>query len=91
VFIGDSGVSRLYKDGLGAAYRAAKIAATTVVFQGISSSDFKKHYLPFCRKLDFDNRIGKLLFRIVGQIQKMRFVRRAVLHMVSTEQQNSDS
>ncbi len=86
VFIGDSGVSRLYKDGLGAAYRAAKIAATTVVFQGIASSDFKKHYLPFCRKLDFDNRIGKFLFRIVGQIQKMRFVRRAVLHMVSTEQ-----
>ena len=87
VFIGDSGVSRLYKDGLGAAYRAAKIAATTAVFQGISSNDFKKHYLPFCRSLDFDNRIGKFLFRIVGQIQTMRFVRRAVLRMVSTEQQ----
>ncbi|HLO34343.1 MAG TPA: cyclic nucleotide-binding domain-containing protein [Anaerolineales bacterium] len=86
VFIGDSGVSRLYKDGLGAAYRASKIAATTAVFQGISSSDFKKHYLPFCRRLEFDNRIGKFLFRIVGQIQKMRFARRAVLHMVSTEQ-----
>ena len=28
VFIGDSGVTRLYKDGLGAAYRAAKAAAT---------------------------------------------------------------
>jgi flavin-dependent dehydrogenase len=87
VFIGDSGVSRLYKDGLGAAYRAAKIAATTAVFQGISSSDFKKHYLPFCRRLDFDNRIGQFLFRMIGQIQKMRFARRAVLHMVSTEQQ----
>jgi flavin-dependent dehydrogenase len=86
VFIGDSGVSRLYKDGLGAAYRAAKIAATTAVFQGISSSDFKKYYLPFCRRLDFDNRIGKFLFRIVGQIQKMRFAKRAVLHMISKEQ-----
>lgn len=87
VFIGDSGVSRLYKDGLGAAYRAAKIAATTAVFHGISSSDFKKYYLPFCRRLEFDNRIGKYLFRIVGQIQKMRFTRRAILHMVSTEEQ----
>ncbi|HEY3312789.1 MAG TPA: cyclic nucleotide-binding domain-containing protein [Anaerolineales bacterium] len=87
VFIGDSGVSRLYKDGLGAAYRAAKIAATTAVFHGISSSDFKKHYLPFCRKLEVDNRIGKFLFRIVGQIQKMRFARRTILHMVSTEEQ----
>ncbi|MEW5941742.1 MAG: hypothetical protein AB1750_18930, partial [Chloroflexota bacterium] len=87
VFIGDSGVSRLYKDGIGAAYRAAKIAASTAIFQGISGSDFKRRYLPFCKKMDFDNRIGKLLFRIIGQIQKMQFARRAILRMVSSEQQ----
>lgn len=87
VFIGDSGVSRLYKDGIGAAYRAAKIAASTAIFQGVSKSDFKRHYLPFCRKMDFDNQIGKLLFKTVGQIQKMQFARRAVLSMVSGEQQ----
>lgn len=86
VFIGDSGVSRLYKDGLGAAYRAAKIAATTAVFQGISSRDFKKHYLPFCQRMDLDNRIGKFLFRIACQMQKMRLARRTVLHMISKEQ-----
>ena len=87
VFIGDSGVSRLYKDGIGAAYRAAKIAANTAIFQGISAKDFKRHYLPFCRNMDFDNRIGKLLFRFISQIQKMQFARRAVLRMVSSEQQ----
>jgi hypothetical protein len=87
VFIGDSGASRLYKDGIGAAYRAAKIAASTAIFQGISANDFKKHYLPFCRNMDFDNRIGKLLFRVISQIQKMEFARRAVLRMVSSEQQ----
>ena len=87
VFIGDSGVSRLYKDGIGAAYRAAKIAASTAIFQGVSANDFKRHYLPFCRKMEFDNRIGKLLFRVIGQIQKMEFARRAVLQMVSSEQQ----
>ncbi len=86
VFIGDSGVSRLYKDGIGAAYRAAKIAASTAVFQGVSAQDFKRHYLPFCRKLNFDNQIGKLLFRIISQIQTMPFARRAVLRMVSSEQ-----
>ena len=86
VFIGDSGVSRLYKDGIGAAYRAAKIAASTAIFLGVSGKDFKRHYLPFCRKMEFDNQIGKLLFRIVGQIQKMQFARRAVLRMVYTEQ-----
>ncbi len=87
VFIGDSGVSRLYKDGIGATYRAAKIAATTAIFQGISASDFKNHYMPFCQKMDFDNRIGKLLFKAVSQVQKMQFARRAVLRMVSSEQQ----
>jgi CRP-like cAMP-binding protein/flavin-dependent dehydrogenase len=87
VFIGDSGVSRLYKDGIGAAYRAAKIAASTVVFHGISANDFKKYYLPFCRKMDFDNRIGKLLFTAINQVKKMQFARRAVLRMVAYEQQ----
>jgi len=91
VFIGDSGVSRLYKDGIGAAYRAAKIAAATAVFQGISGNDFKNHYLPFCRRMEFDNRIGKLLFRAISQVQKMQFARRAVLRMVSNEQQGKEN
>ena len=87
VFIGDSGVSRLYKDGIGAAYRSAKIAASTVVFQGISADDFRSQYMKFCKRMEFDNRIGKFLFRIIGQIQKTQFARRAVLRMVSDEQQ----
>ena len=87
VFIGDSGVSRLYKDGIGATYRSAKIAASTAVFQGISANDFKRQYMAFCRKMEFDNRIGKLLFKIIGLIQKTQFTRRAVLRMVSEEQQ----
>ena len=87
VFVGDSGVSRLYKDGIGAAYRSAKIAASTAVFQGISANDFKRQYMAFCRMMEFDNRIGKFLFKIVGLIQKTQFARRAVLRMVSDEQQ----
>ena len=91
VFIGDSGVSRLYKDGIGAAYRTAKAAARTAIFQGVSADDFKRYYLPFCRKLETDNRIGQLLFMVIGQINKMQFVRRAVLRMVSSEQQGKAS
>lgn len=91
VFIGDSGVSRLYKDGIGAAYRASKIAASTAVFQGISANDFKRHYLPFCRKMDSDNRVGKMIFQIIGKIQKIQFARRAVLRMVSVEQKGKAS
>jgi len=86
VFVGDSGVNRLYKDGIGAAYRSAKIAASTAVFQGVSASDFKRQYMAFCRNMEFDNRIGKFLFGVIGQIQKTQFARRAVLRMVSDEQ-----
>jgi hypothetical protein len=86
VFIGDCGISRLYKDGIGAAYRTAKAAATTAIFSGVSAGDFKARFWPACRKLERDNWIGKLIFAVVGQMQKMRFARRAILRMVSSEQ-----
>jgi flavin-dependent dehydrogenase len=89
VLIGDSGVSRLYKDGIGAAYRTAKAAATTAVFQGISADDFRSHYWPACRQLTTDNSIGEVVFMATRLIQKTRFARRAVLSMVSSEQQKN--
>lgn len=54
VFVGDCGVTRLYKDGIGAAYRTAKSAAAAAVFQGISAQDFRRHYLPACRAIQGD-------------------------------------
>jgi flavin-dependent dehydrogenase len=86
VFLGDCGVTRLYKDGIGAAYRLAKTAAVTAVFEGISADDFRRHYWPACRHIEVDNTIGRLIFIIVRLIQKQRFARRAVLHMVTDEQ-----
>jgi flavin-dependent dehydrogenase len=86
VFIGDSGVTRLYKDGIGAAYRTAKAAATTAIFHGISVNDFKRYYRPTCQAISIDNMIGKMVFAFTRQIQKRRFARRAVLRMVSGEQ-----
>jgi flavin-dependent dehydrogenase len=86
IFVGDCGVSRLYKDGIGAAYKTAKAAATTAVFSGISREAFQKRFLPACQKLERDNRIGKWIFSSVGLIQSFPFARRAILRMVSTEQ-----
>jgi flavin-dependent dehydrogenase len=88
IFVGDCGISRLYKDGIGAAYKTAKAAATTVVFSGISEEALKQRFLPACQKLEKDNRIGKLIFSSVGLIQSFPFARRAILRMVATEQQN---
>jgi flavin-dependent dehydrogenase len=87
VFIGDCGVTRFHKDGIGSAYRTAKAAATTAIFQGVSGADFSRHYWPVCQALNIDNTIGKAVFAIVRQIQKRRFARRAVLRMAAREQQ----
>jgi flavin-dependent dehydrogenase len=90
VFIGDSGTSRLYKDGIGAAYRTAKAAATTAVFHGVSEESFKRYFLPVCKKIELDNRIGKLIFTITRQVQRNAHDRRGILRMVSKEQMNGN-
>jgi hypothetical protein len=91
VFIGDSGVTRLYKDGIGAAYRTAKAAASTVIFQGVSVQDFEEYFMPICRGIARDNSIGKINFKVTKVIQKLRFTRRALLRMTSMEQQQEGS
>jgi flavin-dependent dehydrogenase len=89
VFVGDCGVTRLYKDGIGAAYRTAKAAARTVVFHGFSEQSFHEHYWPVCKKLSRDNAIGRLVFAVTRQIRKHRFARRGLWRMVSKEQRVS--
>lgn len=86
VMIGDCGTTRLFKDGIGAAYRTAKAAARTVLFHGVSAEDFKAHYEPMCRKMHHDNLIGKFVFAVASLIQKARFARRGVLRMTAKEQ-----
>jgi flavin-dependent dehydrogenase len=91
VYIGDSGVTRLYKDGIGAAYRTAKAAATTAIFKGIALSDFQKHYWPVCRKINQDNFVGKIVFMVNKLNQKISLTRAAILRMVREEQEVNHS
>ena len=86
VFVGDCGVTRLYKDGIGAAYRTAKAAAVAAIFEGVSAEDFRRHYWPTCQSICADNRIGKLVFAVTRQIQRQKFLRRGVWRMVNREQ-----
>jgi flavin-dependent dehydrogenase len=86
VFIGDSGVTRLYKDGIGAAYRTAKAAAETAVLHGVSRDDFDRHYAPICQHIEVDNRIGKGVFAMARTAQKYRFARNAIVRMAAAEQ-----
>jgi flavin-dependent dehydrogenase len=89
VLVGDSGASRLYKDGLGAAYRTAKACATTALVHGISRRDFRRYYLPTCRKLHYDNLIGKSVFLSVNLIKGLPPLSRGMLRMVRREQNPS--
>lgn len=85
--VGDCGVTRLYKDGIGAAYRTAKSVASTAVFKGVSREDFQRHYGSIYESILSDNRVGKLIFAFTHLIQKTALGREAILHMVVKEQQ----
>jgi flavin-dependent dehydrogenase len=86
IIIGDTSSSKLYKNGIGAAYLTAKAAAKTAIFDGISDKVFKKNYQPVCNDLDGDNQVGKFIFMATTIIQKSAIMKRGVLSMVRAEQ-----
>jgi len=89
VCIGDCGTTRLYKDGIGAAYRTAKAAAATAIFHGISEEDFRRNYRPVCRSIARDNRLGRLIFTVTRIIQKSGILKRGLCRMVQREQMSA--
>ena len=89
VLIGDSASSKLYKNGLGAAYITGKTAASTAVFHGISRHDFRRWYQPVCLGLDMDNRFGKLIFTITSVIQRSGVMKKGLRSMVLKEQEKT--
>jgi hypothetical protein len=86
VFIGDCSENRLYKDGIGGAYRTAKAAAKTVVFAGFAADDFRRHFRPVCRDLAIDNAVGKGIFAFTKLIQRLPPGRKGILRMLRREQ-----
>jgi flavin-dependent dehydrogenase len=90
MLIGDSGVSRLYKDGIGAAYRTSKAAAMAAALHGVSADALGAHFQPACRAIAFDNAIGKFIFWVSHFIQKSRFLRRGVFRMTAFEQRTEN-
>ena len=86
VLLGDCGACRLYKDGIGAAYRTAKAAARTVIFSGVSAEAFRAHYWPVYRSIARDNRFGVVIFTIVHWIKAIRPLAAGVMTMSAREQ-----
>ena len=89
VFVGDCGMTRLYKDGIGAAYRTAKAAARTAVYEGVSAEAFARHYGPVCRAIAADNVMGRLAFVFTRVAQRLTVARRAILLMTLAEQRRA--
>ena len=86
VLVGDCGVTRLYKDGIGAAYRTAKAAALTAMFSGVSAESFRRYYLPVYRAVEGDNSFGRLLFFGARQFKACRPLLRGLSMLVAREQ-----
>ncbi|MBF0263225.1 MAG: hypothetical protein HQL97_15450 [Magnetococcales bacterium] len=90
VLVGDCASSRLYKDGIGAAYRMAKACAYTALTRGISAEAFRLGYWPACQEMDRDNRLGHLLFSMDGLLRHVPPFRRGILQVIGDEQQRTD-
>lgn len=85
VMIGDAGSTRLYKDGIGAAYFMAKSAAKTSVMHGVAEKDFKRYFMPDYKSLITDNRFGKFLFFVTDLFREYGFMTSAMLRVVKIE------
>ena len=90
VLIGDCGATRLYKDGIGAAFRTAKAAARTAIFSGVAEADFRRHYWPVYRSIARDNRYGVLLFAMVDRIKLLAPLLEGMLHTARAEQETAN-
>ncbi|MEO5376269.1 MAG: hypothetical protein H7832_00565 [Magnetococcus sp. DMHC-6] len=86
VMVGDSGVARLFKDGIGSAYRTAKACATTAVLWGVSKDHFEKYYRPQCDSISRDNRIGHIILDILSLARQYDFVSYSILTTAREEQ-----
>ena len=86
VICGDAGSTRLFKDGIGAAYIMGKAAAKTAVFQGVSREHFRKWYYPVYKSIIYDNYYGKYLFAITDIYKKNKMLCKGMLEVVREEQ-----
>jgi flavin-dependent dehydrogenase len=86
VLCGDAGSTRLFKDGLGAAYIMGKAAAKAAIFEGVGARDFKKNYLPVYKSIVHDNYFGRALYFVIDCYRKTAVLTKAMLKVVEKEQ-----
>jgi flavin-dependent dehydrogenase len=88
VLCGDAGSTRLFKDGLGAAYIMGKAVAKTAVFEGIGEHALKRSYYPVYNSIIHDNYFGQLLYFVIDRYRKTKMLTKAMLKVVEKEQRD---
>ena len=91
VVCGDCGSTRLFKDGLGAAYLMGKAVAKTAVFHGVGKQHFENIYRPVYDSIIQDNMFGRILFTVTDIMRKNRTLTRGMLETVREEQRDCDT
>jgi len=90
VMCGDAGSTRLFKDGLGAAYIMGKAAANTAVLHGVSKQDFQEHYYPVYKNIIADNHFGSYLYFLADLYKNYGLLTRWMLQIVQEEQSDPE-
>jgi flavin-dependent dehydrogenase len=83
--IGDMVVSKLYKDGIYAAYSTAHSLAKTIHNFGIDEKNLKKNYIPIVNQIARDNFFGKFVFLLNRIVFSRHMLSRIVYQAVLTE------
>jgi flavin-dependent dehydrogenase len=86
VLCGDAGSTRLFKDGLGAAYLMGKAAAKTAVLHGVSKKHFRDVYYPVYKSIIIDNWFGRALFLTTDVLKNNMLMTKSMLEVVQKEQ-----
>ncbi len=86
VAVGDAGITRLYKNGIGTALRTARQAASTALCDGVDAHAFAAGYAPLCREIAWDNRAGRFLFAFTRIFQHNRWLTMPHLRSITAEQ-----
>jgi len=85
VAVGDAAATRLYKDGVGSAFRTGRQAAYVAIYHGVSAAHFRRYYAPLCRQIALDNFFGRLLFNAWNISGRMPAVCRLWLQTLAYE------
>ncbi|MBI4024597.1 MAG: hypothetical protein HY360_06420 [Verrucomicrobia bacterium] len=91
VAVGDSCVTRLYKDGIGSALVTARAAAEAALQHGISRATFAAHYAPVCHAIVRDNRFGRAVFALIARSKRNDFFMRALARALNAESSEEPS